>query len=86
MSLISIAGIDGTVADIKIIFAIAIKTLSSSIILAHNHPSGDLNPSNPDISLTKKPKQAGEILGVKVLDHIIVTPEGYYSFSDEGII
>ena len=86
ISLISIGGVDGTVADFKIIFAIALKTLSSSIILAHNHPSGSLNPSHPDISLTKKAKEAGEILGIKVLDHLIVTPEGFYSFADEGMI
>ena len=77
ISLISIGGIDGTIADMKIIFAIALKTLSSSIILAHNHPSGNLNPSNMDRSLTKKAKEAGEILGIKVLDHLIVTPEAF---------
>lgn len=86
ISLISVGGIDGTIADIKIIFAIALKTLSSSIILAHNHPSISLNPSNPDIALTKKAKQVGEIIGVKVLDHIIVTPESYFSFAEEGNI
>ena len=86
ISLISSGGIDGTIADIKIIFAIAVKTLSSSIILSHNHPSGSLKPSNPDIALTKKTREAGEILGVKVLDHLIVTLDSYYSFTDEGML
>ena len=81
---ISRGGVDGTVADVKMIFKAAIENLSSSIIICHNHPSGSLNPSNPDIALTKKIKEIGDFMGIKLLDHLIVTENGYYSFSDEG--
>ncbi len=83
---ISIGGVDGTIADIKMIFKSAIDSLASSIILCHNHPSGNLQPSGSDVSLTKKMKQAGEMLNIKVLDHVIVTETGFYSFADEGVI
>lgn len=84
ISLISVGGIDGTVADPKIILAIGLKTLSSSIILAHNHPSGNLQPSNADKTLTQNIAQAGELVGIKVLDHLILTPKTYSSFADHG--
>jgi DNA repair protein RadC len=84
--LISSGGIAGTVADPKLIFAVALQGLASGIILAHNHPSGNLNPSQADIDLTKKLKEAGRFLELPVLDHIIVTSEKYYSFADEGIL
>lgn len=81
---ISKGGISGTVVDLKIVFAAAIKGRASSIILAHNHPSGNLQPSQADIDLTRKFKQAGEILDIAVLDHLILSPDGgYYSFADE---
>lgn len=81
---ISKGGVSGTVVDLKIVFAAAIKGRASSIILGHNHPSGNLKPSLADIELTKKIKQAGEILDIGVLDHIILSPDGeYYSFSEE---
>ncbi len=83
---ISAGGISGTVADPKLIFAAGLKACTSSIILAHNHPSGNLNPSQADINLTRKLKQAGEVLEMPVLDHIIVTGEGFYSFADEGML
>lgn len=82
--ILSRGGISGTVVDVKMIFAIALKTAASSIILVHNHPSGNLNPSKQDILLTKKVKESGELLDIKVLDHLIITCEGYYSFLDEG--
>jgi len=83
---ISKGGVSSTVVDIKIVFAAAIKGRASAIILAHNHPSGNLQPSRIDIDLTKKFKQAGELLDIKILDHLILSPEGdYYSFSDEGL-
>jgi len=83
---ISAGGISGTVADPKLIFGAALKCAASGIILAHNHPSGNLSPSQPDIDLTKKLKEAGRFLEITVLDHIILTAESYYSFSDEGIM
>ncbi|HXH19965.1 MAG TPA: DNA repair protein RadC [Chitinophagales bacterium] len=83
---VSKGGVTGTVADVKIIFKKAIELLASSIILAHNHPSGNLNPSKSDIDLTKKMKETGNIMEVDVLDHIIVTESSYYSFADEGMM
>lgn len=83
---VSSGGISGTVADPKVIFQVALKANASSIILAHNHPSGNLQPSEADIRLTSKNKEAGLLLDLPVLDHIILTPESYYSFADEGLI
>lgn len=81
---LSKGGISETVADIRLLFATAIKSAATSIILGHNHPSGNLEPSAADTMLTNKIRRAGEILDIKVLDHLIITKEGYYSFSDEG--
>lgn len=83
---ISAGGIDGTICDPRIIFAIALQTGASSIVLAHNHPSGNLKPSTTDIALTKKIKEGGEILAIQLLDHVILTSESYYSFADEGTL
>lgn len=83
---VSSGGIAGTVADPKLIFSAALKGCASSIILAHNHPSGNLKPSQADISLTQKLITAGSFLDIAVLDHIIVTSEGYMSFADEGLL
>jgi len=83
---ISSGGISGTVADPKLIFATALKTGCSAIILAHNHPSGNLKPSEADIKLTRKLKEAGKFLDLPVLDHIIITAEAFYSFADEGVL
>lgn len=81
----SIGGIAGTVADVRIIFAAALKAAATSIILCHNHPSGDPRPSKTDCMLTKKIKAAGKLLDIQVLDHIIIAPgEGYYSFADNA--
>lgn len=83
---ISVGGITGTVADVRVIMKEAIDCRSTAIVLCHNHPSGTLRPSQADISLTKKVKNAGEILDIKVLDHIIVAHQDYYSFADEGML
>ena len=83
---VSQGGLSGTVADPKVIFQVAIKSNACSIILAHNHPSGNLKPSEADIQLTRKLKEAGVLLDLPVLDHLIVSSEGYYSFADEGLL
>ncbi len=83
---ISAGGVSGTVADPKIIFKQAIEHLASSMILLHNHPSGNLTPSQADKDLTRKLKDAGKLLDIPVLDHLIFTDKAYYSFADEGIL
>lgn len=83
---ISMGGVASTVVDPKIVFSTALKANASGIILAHNHPSGKLYPSKEDDSVTKRMNKAGGILEVRVLDHLIVTKEGYYSYSDEGTL
>ncbi|WP_028981864.1 RadC family protein [Sporocytophaga myxococcoides] len=80
---ISSGGVAGTVADPKMIYKHALEHLASAIILVHNHPSGNLKPSEADISLTRKLKQAGSFLEIPVLDHLIFTDHEYYSFADE---
>ena len=82
----SCGGITGTVADPRLILAVAIKSLAVSIVLAHNHPSGNLKPSKADEELTQKIKHAGLYHEIKLLDHIIITSEGYFSFADEGVL
>lgn len=84
--LISKGGQAGTVADPKIIFKTAVEHRAASVILAHNHPSGNLKPSTADIALTNKLVSAGQLLDIGVLDHLIVTDKGYYSFADEGMM
>jgi DNA repair protein RadC len=86
MKRISSGGISGTVADVKIIFKEAIDQMASSLILAHNHPSGNRNPSNEDVRLTQKMKESGTILDIPVLDHIIFAEDKYYSFADEAML
>jgi DNA repair protein RadC len=81
---ISAGGIAGTVADIRIIFKSAVDRLATGILLAHNHPSGNLNPSDQDIELTRKLNEAGKVLDIQVVDHLIISHSGYYSFADEG--
>lgn len=85
-TLISMGGAAGTVADIKMIFQPALLMHASCIIIAHNHPSGNTNPSETDIRLTKKVIEAGEVLEIKVLDHIILTASDCYSFLNENIV
>lgn len=82
---LSKGGITGTVVDVRLIFKTALEQNATSIILSHNHPSGKLQASDADLQITKKLKAAGEQLDIKVLDHIIVTENGYLSFQDEGI-
>lgn len=83
-ALISSGGTAGTIADPKIIFQIALKSNATSIILAHNHPSGNIQPSASDIHLTKKLREGGKCLDLPVLDHVILSAESYYSLADEG--
>jgi DNA repair protein RadC len=82
----SSGGLTGTVADPRLILAAAIKSLAVSIILSHNHPSGNLKPSRADEELTQKIKAAAAYHDIRVIDHIIITSEGYYSFADEGLL
>jgi DNA repair protein RadC len=84
---ISQGGITGTLVDMRLLFAVALKSLSVALILAHNHPSGTLKPSQADRNITRKIKTAAEVLDLKILDHLILNPDGeYYSFADEGIL
>jgi len=83
---ISQGGVTGTVADPKIIFKIALEELASGVILAHNHPSGNLTASQADLDLTRKLKESGKLLDIQVLDHVIVAGKKYMSFADEGLM
>lgn len=84
-SQLSKGGITGTIVDVRLVFKLALENGATGLILCHNHPSGNLNPSDADKEITKKLKRAGESLDVKVLDHLIITETKYYSFVDEGI-
>ncbi|AKK74072.1 hypothetical protein HX13_11685 [Chryseobacterium sp. P1-3] len=79
-------GISQSVVDVRVLFKTALDHLSTGIIIAHNHPSGSLKPSREDLSITQKIKEAGKILSIQLLDHIIVTQNSYFSFSDEGLL
>jgi DNA repair protein RadC len=84
---ISEGGTSGTVTDLKIIFQYAIKTNANGIIICHNHPSGNISPSESDSRITTKIKQAGEIMDIQLLDHLIITTDHcYYSFADNGLL
>ncbi len=83
---LSTGGSAGTVADVKMAFKLALDARASAIIAVHNHPSGNLKPSEADVELTRKMKEAGKILDLPLLDHLIVSERGYYSFADEGMI
>jgi DNA repair protein RadC len=83
---ISTGGVSGTIADPKMIFKYALENLASSIILVHNHPSGNNKPSDADCQLTKKMCEAGKFLEIPVLDHVIICQQTWYSFADEGKI
>ncbi|EIJ37531.1 DNA repair protein [Galbibacter orientalis DSM 19592] len=84
---LSIGGITGTLVDIRILFAVVLKSLSTAVILCHNHPSGTLKASELDKEITEKIRKAGSYLDVKVLDHIILSPDGkYFSFADNGLL
>ena len=84
--IISVGGLTGTIADPRIILKMALEEAATGIILTHNHPSGNLKPSKADEDITHKIKQAASYLDINVLDHIIVSEEGYFSFADEGLI
>ena len=84
-SQLSKGGITGTVVDIRLIFKTALEHHATSVILSHNHPSGKLQASEADKEITQKLKLAGDQLDIKVLDHVIITEKGYFSFQDEGI-
>jgi DNA repair protein RadC len=86
ISTLSQGGTAGTVVDPKLLFTTALKMKASSLIMAHNHPSGELKPSEADIRMTKNLVECGKILDLIVLDHLIITPNSYYSFGDEGLI
>ena len=76
----------GTVVDVRVIFQVAIKANTTSIMLAHNHPSGNLQPSEADKRITEQVKEAGKLLDIPLLDHIILTSESYFSLADEGLL
>ncbi len=83
---LSKGGVAGTAVDLKLLFKSSIEQLSSSLILAHNHPSGQIQPSQADKMLTNKIIEVGKLLDIQVLDHLIITSNKYYSFTDEGIL
>jgi len=83
---VSQGGITATVADPRLILGAAIRVAACSMILVHNHPSGSLTPSRPDEELTNKIREGAKYFDIKVLDHLIISSEGYYSFADEGLL
>ncbi len=83
---LSTGGVSQTVVDMKVLFKEAVVKLSSSIILCHNHPSGNLSPSNADIELTNRAKKAANLFNISLIDHVIIADSGYFSFSDEGLL
>ena len=83
-TLISEGGLTSTDVDVRVILQAALLTNSTAIILAHNHPSGNKTPSREDVRMTNQIKEAAQIMRIRVLDHLIITDTGYYSFSDEG--
>jgi DNA repair protein RadC len=83
---ISQGGISGTVTDVRIIMKKAVENLASGLVVCHNHPSGNNNPSESDIQITQKIRDAGSLLDVQLLDHIIIAGSAYYSFADNGLI
>ena len=79
-------GLTSCVVDVRIILSIALKNLATGIILVHNHPSGNLKPSQADLDITKRLKQSCDLLDISFLDHLIITKDNYFSFADEGLI
>lgn len=79
-------GIDQSIVDVRILFSIALDHLATAIVVAHNHPSGNLKPSQQDIQITESLKNAGELLNIRLLDHLIISQDSFLSFSDEGIL
>jgi DNA repair protein RadC len=83
---LSQGGISGTVTDVRIVMKTAIEYLASGIIVCHNHPSGNLNPSESDSKITQKIKEAGNLMDIQLLDHLIISDKDYYSFADNGLL
>lgn len=83
---LSLGGVTGTVADPRLLFAAAVKANASSLMIAHNHPSGNLKPSQADKELTQKIAGGAKLLDMKLLDHLVITTDGYFSFADEGLL
>ncbi|MFZ0598824.1 MAG: JAB domain-containing protein [Flavobacterium sp.] len=83
---ISSGGITGTVVDLRLIFSAALKASATSLIMIHNHPSGNLTASEADKQITRKVREAGKLLDISLLDSMIITPESYYSFADDGAL
>lgn len=84
---LSKGGITGTVADIRLVLSVALKTLATSIVIAHNHPSGNLNPSTADVKITMQLNDACKLMEIELLDHLVITQgEEFYSFKDNGIM
>ncbi len=83
---LSKGGLTATVVDVRMLFHTALDCLSTAVILVHNHPSGNLNPSGEDKNITQKIKEAGKVLDIRLLDHLIISQNGYFSFADEGIL
>lgn len=83
---ISVGGLDQTAADVRVIFRELIQMNATALIAVHNHPSGNLQPSRQDKELTKKIAQAGQIMSIRLMDHVIITADAYYSFNDEGLL
>ncbi|MFZ0280933.1 MAG: DNA repair protein RadC [Bacteroidales bacterium] len=83
---LSQGGVSGTVTDIRIVMKKAIEYLASGIIVCHNHPSGNLNPSESDTKITRKIKEAGNLMDIQLLDHLIISEKDYYSFADNGLL
>ncbi|AZA87553.1 DNA repair protein [Chryseobacterium shandongense] len=83
---LSKGGMSSSIIDVKIVLSIALKSLASGIIIVHNHPSGNLSPSKADIDITKKLQSACNLMDIKILDHLIISKDNYYSFTDDGLL
>ncbi len=83
---ISKGGMTGTVVDVRVVFQVALKSCATSIILGHNHPSGNLDPSDADKKITRQLSEAGKMLEIPVIDHLILTSDSFFSMADEGYL
>ena len=86
ISVISIGGITGTLVDIRLVLRDALLSMATGLILCHNHPSSTLQPSHADKNITNKIKEASQLMDIKLLDHLIITKDSYFSFADDGIL
>lgn len=84
--MVSKGGITGTVIDVRTIMKCAVEKSATSMILCHNHPSGNLSPSDADLQITRKIKDAGQLMEIQVLDHLIITQKSHFSFADNGLL